>query len=359
MVKRIYPVISLILLSFILVSWGYKGHYAINTKCPESFPASMTAFRVWADSLNQHGSDADYRKGSDPTEGPKHYLDIENFAEFNTTGRIASTYDSIVSIHGAYFMKSNGTLPWATLNMYDSLKLAFKQARWHKAMLHASDLGHYVGDGHMPLHLTVNYDGRETGQGGIHSRYESEMLDYYLSPITNYGGDSVHFVSNVNKYIFDYIYNSHGYVDSVLAADTYATNLAGNNYSALYYQTLWSKTHFTTRLLHDSSHSLAELIYTAWVEAGSPAFGKQAVLNTLPDTVNKDNVSIYPNPTRGILNMMGDEVFKTEVSNIAGVSMGGFYTQQIDLKDLPNGMYILSIYGKNGFLKKEKVLLAK
>jgi len=357
MFKRIYPAILLFVLCIFLVSWGSKGHYAINNKCPESFPASMAAFRVWADSLDIHGSDADNRKSTDPTESQKHFLDMENFAEYNSKGRIATTYDSILAIHGASFLKTNGTLPWATRSMYDSLKVAFKQSKWHKAMLCASDLGHYIGDGHMPLHLTVNYDGRQTNQSGIHSRYESDMVADYLSDLTDYTGDSVHFVSDINNYIFNYIYSSHLYADSVLVADAYATKLAGSTSSSLYYQYLWSKTHFTVKLFHDSSHSLAELIYTAWIEAGSPAFGKQSVPNSLPDTTAKENILIYPNPTTGIIKVTGTDVSKIEIRNIAGILMGEFYNQQIDLSNLPKGMYILSIYQKNGLLKKEKVML--
>ena len=47
--------------------------------------------------------------------------------EFNSTGRIASTYDSIVSIHGASYIVNNGSLPWATVNTYDSLIVDFQK----------------------------------------------------------------------------------------------------------------------------------------------------------------------------------------------------------------------------------------
>ena len=222
-------------------------------------------------------------------------------------------------------------------------------------MLDASDLGHYVGDGHMPLHLTKNYDGGMTGQSGIHSRYETTMVSAYSSSLSNYTGDQVHLVSNINKYVFDYIYVDYHYKDSVLAADTYAKNQAGSYSASGYTAALWSKAHFTTLLFHNSSHSLAELIYSAWTEAGSPAFGSK--VSTAVSNAAVSNVLVYPNPTKGILNVIGDNIFKTEVSSITGSTLGVFYNKQLDLSNLSNGMYILSIYGKEGLLKKEKVLV--
>jgi len=355
MIRTLPRIILLSIFCLFLVSWGSVGHRIINSKCPESFPASMVGFSVWSDSLSQHASDADTRKNVDNTESPKHFIDIDYYPEFNSTGRIASTYDSIVSIHGAAYITSNGSLPWATVNTYDSLVVDFKKLKWHKAMLDASDLGHYVGDGHMPLHLTKNYDGGLTGQSGIHSRYETSMVSAYSSSLSSYTGNPVQLVSNINKYIFDYIYIDYKYKDSVLIADTYAKNLTGSTSSSAYTAALWSKAHFTTMLFHNSSHSLAELIYTAWVEAGSPAFGSKAPTAVLNTSIS--NVIVFPNPTKGILNVTGDNIVKTEICSITGSTLAVFYKKQLDVSNLSNGMYILSIYGKDGLLKKEKVLL--
>lgn len=207
MLKTLQHIILLFIIPVFLISWGGVGHRTINYKCPESFPVSMNAFKIWADSLQANASAADFRKSWDTNESPRHYIDIDNYAEFISKGRIASTYDSIVTIHGTSFVRSNGILPWATLNMYDSLKIAFQQRKWHKAMLYASDLGHYVADGHMPLHITANYDGNSTGQSGIHSRYETTMVGNNSSSLSNYTGSPVYSISNKNLYILSYIYN--------------------------------------------------------------------------------------------------------------------------------------------------------
>ena len=38
-------------------------------------------------------------------------------------------------------------------------------------------LGHFVGDNAQPFHTTKNYDGWDTGNGGIHSYYENELVN--------------------------------------------------------------------------------------------------------------------------------------------------------------------------------------
>ncbi|MGD0712379.1 MAG: T9SS type A sorting domain-containing protein [Bacteroidales bacterium] len=290
--KKIFILFLLGGISVLFISWGVEGHYWINHNASESFPASMSSYMVWTDSLANHGSDADDRKSWDPNESKRHYIDIDNYAEFNSTGHISSNYDSVVALHGSSFVTTNGILPWATKTMYDSLVLALQLHDWRHAMLHASDLGHYVGDGHQPLHITKNYDGSTSSQSGIHSRYETTMVGDYLSSLDVYPGDSVHVVTDVQKYIFDYLYIDYMYVDSIFAADDYAQGIAGNSTSAQYYQALFNKTGaFTLMLWHNASHSLAELMYTAWVQAGSPI-----LTGIKEDHENMIIASVSPNP---------------------------------------------------------------
>ena len=358
MLKTTFHIFLLISLGLLLVNWGNVGHRNISYKSALSFSPAMPNFGVWADSLAMHASDADYRKSIDLNEGRKHYIDLDNYAEYNLNGKIASTYDSIVRIHGESFVKSNGTLPWATRIAYDSLKNCFKKRQWTKAMLFASDLGHYVADGHMPLHITSNYDGYATGQSGIHTRFESSMVSTYLTPIINYSGGQVKLISNINQYIMQYIYKNENYVDSVLSADMYAKNIAGNTSSTAYYTALWSKSQFTTNLFSRASHSLAEMIYSAWIEAGSPAFWSKTDSTELE--LNYDYLILaYPNPTQGLINIKEINLLKVDIYSTDGVLIESFYDNKIDINHLPNGMYILSIYSKNGILKKEKILLLR
>ena len=279
----------------LLVSWGHEGHYKINTNASLSYNQDMSQFLEWTSILAEHASDADDRKKDDNSEGPRHYIDIDSYPEFIEDGRIASTYDSVVNQHGESFVNDNGILPWATLAAYDTLRSCFERRDWDKAALVAADLGHYVADGHMPLHICKNYNGQLTGNTGIHSRYESTMINAHVSEI-NYGGQTISVVHDVKGYIFNYLYKNYIYVDSVLIADNYAKEIAGDSNSSNYTNALWNRTKgFTILLFSEASHSLAELIYSAWVEAGSPKINTSSLYAPL----SRSDVSLQqnkPNP---------------------------------------------------------------
>ena len=42
----------------------------------------------------------------------------------------------------------------------EKLTSAFKSKNKDSILFYAADLGHYVGDLHVPLHITNNYDGQ-------------------------------------------------------------------------------------------------------------------------------------------------------------------------------------------------------
>jgi len=255
-IKQILKISAILGVSLILASWGGTGHKKISLNASLSFNSEMSIFSSWSTYLRDHASDADERKSYDPEESPKHYIDLENFAGFTTTGKINQTY---------YPSTNEGILPWATIAAFDSLRNCLIRHDIDKAKQFAADLGHYVADGYMPLHLTKNYDGQLTGNNGIHSRYESTMINTYSSQIS-YAGSSISVITNVNQYIFDYIYANYKYKDSILIADNYAKTQS--NYTLA----LWNETKgFTINLFKNGSHALAELIYTAWVQAGKPS----------------------------------------------------------------------------------------
>ncbi len=280
--------------STLFLGWGNVGHRIINTKTILSVTSEMTFWGSWSDSLAVHGSDADYRRSSDPTEEPKHYIDIDNYPQFISNGFISQSFDSLVQQHGYSFVMDQGILPWAIMNTFDSLQTAFQNNQFHKAMLIAADLGHYVGDMHMPLHLTRNYNGQYTGQSGVHSRFESNMINTYNGQIV-YSGDSLIYIDDISDFVFNTLYNNYEYVDSVLKADSLAKAFAGNTNSTAYYSKMWELSKgLTTKLFKDASHKLTCLIYTAWINAGSPVSVEDE--NTLLSPISFNLYQNYPNP---------------------------------------------------------------
>ena len=350
--KKLFYSLSLAALCLIFSSWGSTGHRIINQHAPASFPAILNFLKAtWPTILSEHASDADYRKQDDPTEGPKHYIDVENFSTFIQHGTLPMSYDSALAMFGYYFLDNNGNLPWATVITVDTLKRCFQRHNFTKASLVAADLGHYVGDGHQPLHITQNYDGQETGQDGIHSRYETHMVGSYQNLLT-YADDSAFLIPDVPGYVFSYIYEDHKYVDSVLIADQYATSIAGTTSGSEYYTELWNKTgNFTIQMMRNASYALSSLIYTAWVQAGSPLPWPDGIDENTRSTTRL--IQNYPNPFRGITNIPV-EVNKnnTMVTVTVMDAMGnvketlldrkmttGLYEMEWDATGFPGGMY--------------------
>lgn len=279
----------------LLTGWGGTGHSKINYNTVIFFPKEISQFNSWNTVLQQHASDADNRKSADPTESKKHFIDIDNYSEFKSTGRIPEDYTTVVSVHGTSFVEQEGILPWATITTVDSLKSAFKRKDWTKAQLFAADLGHYVGDGHMPLHITKDYNGRTTADRGIHSRYETTMIDRFQQQLT-FTSDTVSYVSDVSRFVFDYIYGNYKFVDSVYHADSLGRS-KGPTTSDIYYTTLWNTSSaFTRQLFNNASKRLAALIYTAWVNAGKPQLNSTSVEEKTNAPADFELMQNYPNP---------------------------------------------------------------
>jgi hypothetical protein len=229
-----------------------------------NFPA------YWSDTLRLHASDPDSRKNKDRTESPRHFIDIDAYPEFVANGFINPNYDSVVFIHGSSFVITQGTVPWAIITWEDSLRRTFQQRNWHMAMQLGADLGHYVGDAHQPLHITENYDGDMSNQSGVHSRYETSLVGQYQTSIV-YSNDTASYVPNVSNYTFNFLYNDYQFVDSVLYGDSVAHSVAGSTSGAAYLTKYWELAgNYTINLMKNSSKATADLIYTAWVDAGSP-----------------------------------------------------------------------------------------
>lgn len=371
LILKYFRFIFVIFLSLIFISWGYQGHYKISGESKKSFNEEMTQFMEWASLLAEHASDADDRKDTDPNEGPRHYIDIDNYPFFAEQGRIPQTWDSVVEIYGESFVIDQGILPWATKTTYDSLVKCFLRRDWDKAVLFASDLGHYVADGHMPLHITMNYNGQFTGNTGIHSRYESSMINTFISQI-NYEGQQISFIPDVNEYIFSYLYANYVFVDSVLAADDYAKVVSGGSTSSYAYkEALWNKTkNFTIPLFSSASHSLAELFYSAWVEAGKPDINASGIGSHLFKPPFNLELN-YPNPFSNFTEISFSLEKKAEVSLLIYDASGkiinqltegelqkGEYNYQWNATDSPNGLYYL-VLSSGGHKQVQKMIVLK
>lgn len=269
---KIFLFVVLLPMGFIY-SWGAKGHEVINKKAVELLPKEMNSFKVWKDYLAQHASDADIRRKTDKAEAPRHYIDVDFYKEF-LNGNMIENEDELISKYGDSLVITNGILPWATQETLNNLTKAFKEKNRDKILIYAADLGHYVADGHQPMHTTVNYNGQLTDQKGVHFRYEVTMIDRHIDTLEQVTDSSnVNYVENPLPFIFNYISNANSVNVVLLDADKLAHQESGSTESDDYYKIMWFRTKYVTEMqFKTAEEDLASLFYTAWVNAGKPTF---------------------------------------------------------------------------------------
>ncbi|OCK50157.1 hypothetical protein BA768_05890 [Chryseobacterium sp. CBo1] len=86
---------------------------------------------------------------------------------------------------------------------------------------------------------------------------------------------------------------------------------------------------------------------------------KRFSLNSLSvDDVKKNDFSIYPNPTNGMINVKGNSTIKSlEITNTVGQLLNAkFNSQQINLSSFPKGVYFIKINSEDGQLIIKKVI---
>jgi hypothetical protein len=232
-------------------------------------PSSFRPFTQWESDLVGLSTDADRRKRDDQDESMRHYIDIDSYSAF-FRGTLPHDWDQMVATYGTYQVEDNGILPWAIDASLETLTERFAVGDWVGAVAAAADIGHYVGDLHNPLHLTVNFDGQLTGQDGIHSRFESDMTQRHLSELQPYP-EQADVLQEPLERVFDWIDEQYPGVETILVADLEAVQEAGNDWSDAYYNALWAGLGLETRgWIAAASVRIASLWYTAWVAAGSP-----------------------------------------------------------------------------------------
>ncbi len=356
-------------LCFLLSSWGETAHKKINSHAPPSLPDNMAFLRTsWTILLAAHALDADDRKGSDPSEVPKHFINLDAYPEYLTCGYIPQDYGEAVASHGSGFVLVNGTLPWAILTAFDSLRDCFHRGNWDHASSFAADLGHYIADAHQPLHLTLNYDGQLTNQEGIHSRYETAMVNKFDSLIV-YPSDAAVYLPDVTQAVFDDIYNGYIYCDSVLKADHQAHEESGGTYGNAYLNHLWNHSgNFTIERYCDASFILASLIFTAWTDAGGPVPGFHELEGISAPELT---ITCYPDPFASsikinleilkeripiiieIFDLYGQEITLIENRSLAK----GKYEYTWDTRDQSKGIYFLVLKsGNNAIIRKLMII---
>ncbi|MDC1037911.1 FlgD immunoglobulin-like domain containing protein [Candidatus Marinimicrobia bacterium] len=289
MINRVIRFLLLFILAIIfsgqdkIYAWGWQTHYYINEHAVDYLPPEMEIFQEYKEYIRSHATDPD----SDNQPGYYHYIDIDYYPEF-FEGTFPYIWEDAVAQYGESVLADYGTVPWVIEEWTDSLSSLIASGQWDDVWQISAELGHYVADSHQPLHLTLNYNGQSSGNYGIHSRYETHMMNDHLSELPLPDSSSVYWDSVIDS-TFNYIENTYPYVSDILAADDLAS-AQDPNHNSTYYSILWNELDtLTIHVVHSAIIDLATIWRTAWINAGNP------ILSLNDYNVGSGKISIHPN----------------------------------------------------------------
>jgi hypothetical protein len=287
-------VIAFLLLLFpsVCLPWGSEGHVYINQVATEKIPTSMPSFiRLAKARIAYLGPEPDRWRGNSEytlknAQEPDHFIDLERVDWINELPQ--GRYEFFRRLYERRMVTTAnpddllpekvGLQPYATIEVFDRLKVAFREYRKLKSanqstegveqniVFYAGWLGHYVGDGSQPFHTTISYDGwvgpNPKGyrtRHGIHFEFETRFVARNLS--ARDFADLVQAPHRVSHPFADYVQylgQSHDQVEKV-----YQLEKAGGFRDAGSSEAV----EFTKQRLAAGSQMLLNLWYTAWLES--------------------------------------------------------------------------------------------
>lgn len=189
-------------------------------------------------------------------------------------------------VYGIDHFSQYGILPYHLLAMQQRLTDAFRRKDKGRILRLATEMGHYIGDAHVPLHTTTNYNGQLTNQLGIHAFWESRLPELFADKSYDYFVGRAQYIQNPRDYFWDIVLSSYALVDSVLLIEKslslefppdkqycYEERLGQTirtqcrDYAAAYHSRLSG---MVEERLRASILSIGSSWYTAWVDAGQP-----------------------------------------------------------------------------------------
>ena len=386
MTKLNFLIISILLFtSFQKPTWGFFGHKRINRLAVFTLPSEMMPlFKKEIEYITEHAIDPDKRRFVMPTEGYRHYINLDRWAflpfdkldaqilhteifivtdksdtlqlvDYQTIRKYKKDYylkskairplfgrDSITVADSFYrkfyiynlskiqpddplsistdslknlfkkeqftlkgiksaFAKdrltTNGILPFHLLTVQKQLTEAFTQKDKNRILKLSAELGHYLGDAHVPLHTISNYDGSQTNQSGIHAFWESRLPELFADARYDFFVGRAAYIEKPRDYFWSIVLKSNKLAINVLQIEKnvglkfsddkkYCLETINGiamqkpcfDFAQAYHDALGG---MVEEQMRQAILALGSAWYTAWVDAGQPDLSKLS--DTMPD----------------------------------------------------------------------------
>lgn len=266
--------------------WGFYSHSLINRLAVYSLPPEMLGFfKTNIDYVTEKAVNPDRRRYAVQGEAPRHFIDLDNYSDSVQAILPTLYWNEAVEKIGEEVLMENGIVPWQVQKMKFQLAEAFKHKQAKDILRIATDLGHYIADSNVPLHTTANYNGQLTDQHGIHGFWESRLPELFSTDYDLLIGKA-EYEENIAKRSWTAVLNAHAALDSVLVfertlteemdSDKKFTIDERNGITGRAYSRTFSKRYHdmlenqVERQMKASIKMIADVWYTAWVDAGQP-----------------------------------------------------------------------------------------
>ena len=292
-------------LTFDSNAWGFWAHKQINKYAIYTLPEELMLFyKANKDYIEKHAVDPDQRRYIVSTEAPHHYIDLDHYNNVSLDSfpiHFFAAKDQFTEDT----MNAYGNVLWHIPFVMKKLENAFLNQDIQAILKYSAELGHYIGDAHVPLHTTENYDGQLTGQTGIHSLWESKLPECAGAKYQSIPGRA-NFIEKPPHWIFEIILQSHKAIDTVLLCEKWVRKkFDGEDYTVTSIRNNQLVKSFTPAFLIAYSNCMGDMVerrftsaiyavgcawYTCWKNAGSPNLKKS---NT-PQTISIEEIETTP-----------------------------------------------------------------
>ncbi|MCB0756306.1 MAG: S1/P1 Nuclease [Flavobacteriales bacterium] len=288
LLRSILVVLLLVPLSVSEVqSWGFFAHRRINRLACFTLPPEMIGFyKRNLNYLTEHAVDPDKRRYVGKDEAPRHYIDIDHYGEgMEVFDLMPRNWNEAVQKYSEDTLQAYGIVPWHIDVMVFRLTKAFEQGNLDAILRNSADIGHYIGDAHVPLHTTENYNGAMTNQKGIHGFWESRLPELFSDDYDFLVGRA-DYIDSPLDWAWDVVEASHAAKDSVLLFEAelnsdwdsdrkYTMENRGQVLMKVYSQEYSEEYHrrlngMVERRMRSAIHGIGSIWYTCWVNAGQP-----------------------------------------------------------------------------------------
>jgi len=265
-----------LLASFPLLSWGAKGHQLAAALAIQDLPPEPRAWFAGQEAfVSEYAPEPDHWRNHDRKEATRHYLNSEVYGGPDQVPHDANR--ALFKIGSRDFQKA-GQLPWIIQDRYRDLVAAFRSRDAKQVALVTSILSHYVADAQVPLHTTVDYDGTGKDQKGVHSRWETGLLERYVE-LPDLQVRRVQAEPAPIEAPWNWIRESHVLVGQLLLDDREAARSdfkdgRGKRRAGAYWEIFrQSQGPVVKAQLQKAGERTAMLVVAAWKQAGSPTPG--------------------------------------------------------------------------------------